>query len=98
MMITKKQNNHQMVYITIFFVSLIVISLFPPFLPDFFTKPVTQTELNRKILKRFFFLGFVCTEASTSGGFGIGVEELVQLVKERSLEALNRYNGVSTCD
>ncbi|AED96289.1 calcium-transporting ATPase [Arabidopsis thaliana] len=33
-------------------------------------------------------------EASTSGGFGIGVEELVQLVKERSLEALNRYNGV----
>jgi Ca2+-transporting ATPase len=32
--------------------------------------------------------------ASTSGGFGIGVEELVQLVKERSLEALNRYNGV----
>jgi Ca2+-transporting ATPase len=37
-------------------------------------------------------------EASTSGGFGIGVEELVQLVKERSLEALNRYNGVSTCD
>ncbi|KAG7537704.1 P-type ATPase subfamily IIB [Arabidopsis suecica] len=32
--------------------------------------------------------------ASTSGGFGIGLEELAQLVKERSLEALSRYNGV----
>ncbi|XP_020868451.1 calcium-transporting ATPase 8, plasma membrane-type isoform X1 [Arabidopsis lyrata subsp. lyrata] len=34
-------------------------------------------------------------EPSTSGGFGIGLDELVQLVKDGgSLEALNRYNGV----
>ncbi|XP_010445455.1 PREDICTED: calcium-transporting ATPase 8, plasma membrane-type-like isoform X2 [Camelina sativa] len=33
-------------------------------------------------------------EPSTSGGFGIGLEELIQLVKDGSLEALNRYNGV----